>query len=231
MKPRSLYIALFILILGNWHSFAQTDLQFVPYGPNLLGGTIVDVHIDRTNGQNVFAVSEAGYLWRSEDYGFNWLPWFEALSGVDGQFNVKEVGQDKSGQVYAATSRGLYVLENNEPKLLKGDTSWFYGNRAISQIEPDPNNDKKIYALGGGRLYHGNLDDNMSGILDPLLCVQPGLNIRGFKLTSDGTRILAFDGSNVWYSDNPTQNCSFTKVQLPLGATSGEFGVSPETPI
>lgn len=156
--------------------------QFV--GPRNIGGRILDIAVDPTLPDTIYAASASGGLWRSNDAGLRFTPaWPADLPQAVGAVAITpdgvlfagtgEVGPGGGSLTYGGT--GLYRSTD------RGVTWKQVGLPAssrIGRIVVDPSNPERIYVAAAGPLYKAGGE-------------------RGVYLSEDGgdtfTRVLAGD--------------------------------------
>ena len=88
--------------------FAQVFSDWQPFQPANLGGTTVDILVDKDNSQKVFAACTTGGLWVSENGGDSW----NRVEGLDYSF-ISCMTQASNGDIYVGTGYEFFQQYND----------------------------------------------------------------------------------------------------------------------
>ena len=226
-------------------------LQFTEMGPDNIGGRTRAILIDQDNTSKMYAGGTSGGLFVTENGGATWSPHPDFISTAytpleELSLHISSIAQAPNGDLYVGTGsthegssrgpgKGIYVSRDggasfsqmqstipSSPNQL--NVEWGFVNR----IEIDANG--VIYAgTNQGLRVSQDQGDTWSNpiFIDPNCNIQGQGEIDDIEITDDG-RVIVAHGTRVFYSDNPTVDCSYTEVSnFPGGFQRADIAIAP----
>ena len=161
---RSTFTAL--LIVAGWATMAAQDLSFRDMrwrdiGPTRAGRARAAAGV-ASQPNTFYAGFDNGGVWRSTDYGSNWVPIFDTES--TGSIGAIAVAPSNPSVIYVgsgeANVRNSVSFGNGVYKSTDGGKTWKHlglsDTRHISRIVINPRDPKKVYVAAIGHSYGPN---------------------------------------------------------------------------
>ena len=220
-------------------------------GPTNIGGRVVDVAVDPTKDDTVYAATASGGVWRSTDAATTFKPAWPA--GQTQAMGALAIARD--GTIYAGTGEAnpgggsITYGGNGLYRSTDGGKSWTYlglkDSGAIGRIAIDPKDPKRIFVAAAGNLYVPGLERGLylttdggktfkrvlkgenatTGAVDVAIDPKDGDNILVAMWDHHRVpshRIYAGEGSGVWRSTNGGR--SWQEVEIPHGLEADKVG-------
>ena len=226
------------------HSSARgaLDLQWQEMGPDNVGGRTRAILVDKDNANRIYMGSVGGGLFVSDNAGGTWEP----HDDLGPNLLVSCLDQAPNGDVYFGTGcnfegtsdgpgAGLFrstdggatftqVQSTVPAPLNNSNIDWV----KINALKIDPTNSNTIYAATNNGLRvstDGGTNWNNPIFVNPPDCTIPANSeAQDIDINSDGRVFVVINGG-LWYSDDPTTNCTWVKIDAVLPNSSGRMAV------
>ncbi|MGD1844195.1 MAG: T9SS type A sorting domain-containing protein [Salibacteraceae bacterium] len=223
----------------------DATLVWEEMGPDNVGGRTRAILIDPTNSNRMYAGGAGGGLFVSDNAGGQWRPVNDLAPtalisciayapngdlyvGTGNSFEGSSEGPGKG--VYKSTDGGttFALIPSTIPTNDNSNTNataWI----KVNDITVDPNNANNVFAATNTGLRVST--DGGTNWINPVYidpnCSIPATGTAGDLEWSNNGRLLLVLGGGVFYSDNPTDDCSYTKVDgTVLPGSSGRMVIS-----
>lgn len=179
LLPFILILTAVLVFPGNAKQTGKIDYQklldsFEPrnIGPAKMGGRVVDIAVDETNGAVIYAAIGPSGLWKSVDHGIHWFPSFHKEKTVS--VGAVVVSRSHPDVVWVgtgeATSRNSIGIGDGVYKSTDGGKTWKHmgldDTRHIDRVLIDPNNPDIVYIGAMGHLWGPNKERGVFKTID-----------------------------------------------------------------
>lgn len=203
---------------------SQLGLNWKSMGPDNQGGRTRAILVDNQDSQHLIAGSVSGGLFQSFNGGSTWEP----INDLMPSLIISTIDQGPDGTIYVGTGSefegsapmpggGIFKstdggetfeqLQSTIPATYNTNEDWSYVNR----LKVHPDDDNKVFAGTSNGLFVST--DGGETWTKPLKtvtvnCTQDNAFVQDIEITPEG-RVLVGLGIGVWYSDEPTVDCSY----------------------
>lgn len=210
--------------------------QWVPLGPNAVGGRIRAIAIDPANTDRLFLGSVSGGIWKSTDGGASWNPVNDFMGNLSISSLVFSPGD--SNIIYAGTGEGFYNMDAvrgagifrstdggttwqqmpaTDPAL---DPAWYYVNR----IAIDPLDGNRLLAATEGGLYlstdAGTSWTMVDGRRTLDIRFDPTNSMNAMAAGNFGLVLSSSDGGYSWLTTTLGPNDWLNRVEIAYAASA-----------
>ncbi len=226
-------------------------LEFNEMGPDNIGGRTRAILVDKDNSDLLYAGGVAGGLFVSDNGGASWSPHPDFISTAftpleELSLHIASIAQAPNGDIYVGTGsthegssrgpgKGIYVSRDGgvsfsqipstvptTPNAL--NVEWAFVNRikvtSTGTVIAGTNNGLRVSTNGG-------TDWTNPVFIDPSCTVRGSGVVHDIEITEDDRVIVAL-GNRVFYSDQPTTDCSYQEVtNFTAGFSRADIAIAP----
>ena len=199
-------------------------LQWEFMGPANRGGRTRAVLVDKDNSNRVYTGGVSGGIWISDNAGGTWTEYDDLMENL----MISTIVQGADGAIYVGTGctfegsapmPGAGIFKSTDGgqsfvKLASTDPAANGNNwRYINRIATNPNNASEVHAGTAQGLFASTDGGNtwtQSLYIDPSCNIVGTGEIEDLEYTESGRLLVGYSGG-VFYSDTPTDPCSFVR--------------------
>ena len=206
--------------LKSKRSALGMSFQFV--GPNNIGGRTRSVLVDKDNNQRVYAGSTSGGLFISDNGGDEWTTFWD----FEESLYISAIEQTENGDIYVGTGHtfddgvgvGIYKSDDGGQTFsllesTKAPDVGIHDFPIVNVMKADPSSGTTLYSGGSRGLYYTtDGGSTWTQTAKTTGCISFITSIWDMDWSGDGSRLFITTQSGVYYSDNPQDECDWTRV-------------------